>query len=211
MESPSSSVHEDKEHFCPVRHGIRKAWHSDIPPLWLYILGAERRRSPSLVQDWYGFDGLRFELRKDAPSRLPTEHGPRDFTVNGIIYGGRDTVKVFHHTKIEALTNCSEYAPRSRGILHEGVCFGTCTHNSKCGVNYYSITGEYGFWTAGQSGWAALELEVSAGSKLAGGSKARYCITRDNLGDHRRHHLCPFAGITAMWVMYKDAPELVKF
>ena len=79
--------------------------------------------------------------------------------------------------------------------------FGTCTHAGNSGVNYYSRSGDYGFWTYDKSstGWVGLELAANGGTKLKGGSIGRYCINRASLEEHERDRPdCPLIGILGM-------------
>ena len=136
------------------------------------------------------------------------------FIVDKQWYSPGETCKnVFHHTKIEHLVKSSPTAPHRRGILRRGLCFGIQTHAGNSGVNYYSRSGDYCFWTYHRSstGWVGLELAVNAGTKLKGGSSGRYCTNRASLDVHEQDRPdCPFIGILAMWVLWEDAPEFVK-
>ena len=123
-------------------------------------------------------------------------------------------MNVFHHMKIEYLVESSPSAPNSRGILRQGLCFGMCTHGGTSGVNYYSRSGDYGFWTydrRSSTGWVGLELAVNAGTKLKGGSQGRYCTNRRSLDPKEKDRPdCPFIGILAMWAPWDEAPDFVK-
>ena len=140
--------------------------------------------------------------------------GLNDFTVDGETYcPGETCMGVFHHTKLEYLVGSSPTAPNSRGIIHQGLCLGTCTHEGNSGVNSYSRSGDFGFWTCNRSspGWVALELAVNGGTKLRGGSKGRYCINRASLDEHEQGRPdCPLIGILAMWVLWEEAPPFVR-
>ena len=136
------------------------------------------------------------------------------FIVDKQWYSPGETCKnVFHHTKIEHLVKSSPTAPHRRGILRRGLCFGIQTHAGNSGVNYYSRSGDYCFWTYHRSstGWVGLELAVNAGTMLKGGSSGRYCINRASLDMHEQDRPdCPLIGILAMWVLWEDAPDFVK-
>ena len=119
---------------------------------------------------------------------------------------------VFHHARIDNLIKGNEYAPNNRGILWQGLCFGTRTHDGNSGVNYFSKVGQNGMWQypIGMKDWVALELNVTTGTKLSGGSIGRYCINKSNLkAEEQNQHRCPFAGIEALWILYHHVPDSV--
>ena len=209
--SPTSSIHEDVEYTDTWRALVLACWHSDIPQVWVDILNRHRFYSPAL-REFSGKKWLRFETR-DESFRVPKQMGHKDFWVDGHMYSpGQTCMPVFHHTRIEYLVGGSPTAPGSTGILEQGLCFGTCTHQKNSGVNYYSASGRYGFWTYdGQPGWVGLELAVTGGTSLKNGSAGKYCINRASLDELQRGRPdCPLVGIMAMWVLWEEAPDFVK-
>ena len=89
-------------------------------------------------------------------------------------------MSVFHHTRIENLTESSPTAPNSMGHPSARLVFATHTHLGSAGANYYSHAGDYGVWTyqPSSTGWVGLELAVNAGTKLKRGYIGRSCINR---------------------------------
>ena len=210
--SPSSSIHEASEYTHPIRSRVLNCWHSDIPQIWVDILNSKHFYSPALT-DIHGKTWLKFDVRSES-FRVPKKKGRMHFIVDKQWYSPGETCKnVFHHTKIEHLVKSSPTAPHSRGILEQGLYFGTQTHKGNSGVNFYSRSGDYGFWTYGRSstGWVGLELAVNAGTKLKGGSQGRYCINRRSLDWKEKDRPdCPFIGIVAMYVPWDEAPDFLK-
>ena len=210
--TPTSSIHEDNEYTNPFRSFVLHCWHSDIPQVWVDILNSGRFYAPA-VTDFHEKTWLRFEVRSET-FRVPRQMRLQDFMVDGKIYSpGQTCTPVFHHTRIDNLVRSSPTAPGSRGILEQGLCFGTSTHAGNSGVNYYSVRGDYGFWTyhGSSTGWVGLELAVTGGTKLKGGSPGRYCINRQSLDLLERDRPdCPLVGIIALWVLWDEAPAFVK-
>ena len=216
-ESCDSSEHEEEEFHNPVRSRVLECWHSHIPQIWVDILNTRALCAPEVK---VGFAGsgywLRLPIRENIAFRHPLRPGPREYQVDGRDYPPTTSICAFHHTSIESLVQYNPWAPGSRGILRQGLTLGTRAHNEKRGVNFYSEEGQFGFRTA-TKGRVALELQVVNSSILSGGSPGRYCITRTTLNEDERQIdrvaggvACPYAGISALWVRYKDAPDFVK-
>ena len=208
----SSSWHEDAEYEEQCRSRILKCHHSVIPSPWIAILNTNVFYGPS-IRALEGLVWIRLPVRAECPLRLPKRAGWRHFEVDDIWYPpGHIYQGVFHHTKIGNLLQGNEYAPNSRGILQQGLCFGTRTHNGNSGVNFFSKIGKYGMWQSHvrRNDMVALELNVTTSTKLSGGSIGRYCINRGNLApEEQNQHRCPFAGVEALWVLRHHVPDFV--
>ena len=131
----SSSWHEDEEYRQRCRSQILECHHGVIPSLWITILNTNFFYRPS-IRTLEGHVWTRLRVREECPLRLPKRAGWRGFEVDDITYpAGHMCQGVFHHTTIDNLVKGNEYAPNSRGILWQGLCFGTRTHNGNSGVN----------------------------------------------------------------------------
>ena len=118
---------------------------SDIPEVWVEILETRTLHLPSLVGGFAGSGTwLRFPVRETAAFRFPKRCGRDEFLIDGKWHNGDQLANAFHHCRLESLVRSHQWAPGSRGILHQGLHFGTCTHTGKCGVSFYAEDGAVG-------------------------------------------------------------------
>ena len=169
----------------------------------------------------YG-EWLRIPLRAPGPIRYQSE---RDSYVEGHWIPSGTLVGGYHCTLLRSLVEEHPYAPGSKGILNESepgpgqtrlrrprLRYGSCTHQSRRGVNFYAIPpvwlGDWGEEVAEEKRWCMLEISVVDTCVLKGGAAHRYCATIPHGNDPGDMALKTV--INAIFVYARAAPTLVQ-